>query len=414
MTATPAPAPLEPRHRYLLGALALGHLCNDWVAGTLWLLAPAIAAAMGLGPVEVGLILTVNGIGAGLAYIPAGILSDRSSRPGLLMLLSFWWVAVGYLAATLAPGFWAVTLLLAFGVMGDAFWHPVATGVLVKELPARRAQAIGIHAIGGSIGAEVLAPLGTGLLLGYFDWQTTLQILVLPVVLMGIAFVPVALRIGRDNPGRPAPIDFAGMLRQWSRPAGLALIAMMVLYNMALVAQLAMAPLYFQQQHGLSPFYAGLIFASILVVGSLLQPLFGKFSDTRERKPMVLVVLFAASFFALFAGLGGSLTWSILGLLPSIAMLTAVRPVVLAAAVEYSSRSESTTLGIVFTVLDGVGMAGALLAGLAGEVHLGHAFILGAGLAFGAALICVFLRFPRGELAPGDAHVSPVASPADP
>lgn len=404
--------PLEPRHRFLLGALSLGHLSNDWVAGTLWLLAPAIAAAMDLGPTEVGLILTINGIGAGLAYIPAGVLSDRSSRPGLLMLLSFWWVAIGYLGATLAPGFWAVTLLLAFGVMGDAFWHPVATGVLVKALPGRRAQVLGIHAIGGSIGAEVLAPLSTGFLLGYFDWQTTLQILLVPVVLMGIVFVPVAARIGRDHPARQAsPIDFRGMLRQWSRPAGLALIAMMILYNMALVAQLAMAPLYFQQQHGMSPFFAGAIFAAILVVGSLLQPVFGKFSDSRERKPLVLIVLFPASFFALFAGFSDSLTWAILGLLPSIVILTAVRPVVLAAAVEYSAKSESTTLGIVFTVLDGVGMAGALFAGLAGEVELGYAFVLGGVLAFAAALICIFLRFPRGELPRENARVSPVAGP---
>jgi len=406
---------LEPRHRFLLGALALGHLSNDWVAGTLWILAPAIAAAMGLGPVEVGLILTVNGIGAGLAYIPAGILSDRSSRPGLLMLLSFWWVALGYLSATLVPGFWAVTLLLAFGVMGDAFWHPVATGVLVKALPARRAQAIGIHAIGGSLGAEVLAPLSAGFLLGYFDWQTALQILVLPVIFMGILFVPVAARIGREHPAaKPATIDIAGMLRQWSRPAGLALIAMLILYNMALVAQLAMAPLYFQRQHGMSPFESGAIFAFILVIGSLFQPLLGKYSDTRERKPLVLAMLFAASFFALFASLASSLTWAILGLLPAIAILTAMRPVVLAAAVEYSSRSESTTLGIVFTVLDGVGMAGALCAGIVGEFELSYAFLLGAGLAFASALICVFLRFPSGELPTEHAAVSPVASPGDP
>ena len=405
-------APLESRHRFLLGALSLGHLTNDWVAGTLWLLAPAIAASMGLGPAEVGLILAINGIGAGLAYIPAGVLSDRSSRPGLLMLLSFWWVAIGYLAASLAPGFWAVTLLLAFGVMGDAFWHPVATGVLVKELPGRRAQALGIHAIGGSIGAEVLAPLSSGFLLGFFDWQTTLQILVLPALIMGILFVPVALRIGRDNPGRPAPIDFRAMLHRWSRPAGLALVAMMVLYNMALVAQLAMAPLYFQQEHSLSPLLAGTIFAFILVIGSLLQPVFGKFSDARERKPMVLIVLFAASFFALFAGLAGSLTWAVLGLLPSIAILTAVRPVVLAAAVEYAEGSESTTLGIVFTVLDGVGMAGALFAGIAGEIELGYAFLLGAGLAFTAGLLCLLLHFPRAGSEPR--AISPVTSPADP
>ena len=381
------------QHRFLLGALFLGHLTNDWVAGTLWLLAPAIAVSMGLGPVEVGLILTINGIGAGLAYIPAGIISDRSRRPGFLMLLSFWWVAIGYLSATLAPGFWGVTLLLALAVMGDAFWHPIATGVLVKEMPERRAQALGIHAVGGSIGAEVIAPLSTGFLLGYFSWQTTLQILILPALIMGIAFIPVAKRISRDNPGQINPIDFRGLARQWFKPTGIALMLVLVLYNMALIAPLAMAPLYFQNDHGLSPFAAGAIFAAILMLGSLLQPFFGKYSDSRERKPMILIVLFGASFFALFAGLSDSLYWAILGLLPAVALLTAVRPVIIAAAIEYSGKSEATTLGIVFTVLDGVGMFGALLAGLVGEFELRYAFILAAVLALCAGLVCLGLDF---------------------
>jgi MFS family permease len=385
------------QHRFLLGALFLGHLTNDWVAGTLWLLAPAIVAAMGLGPTEVGLILTINGIGAGIAYIPAGILSDRSTRPGLLMLLSFWWVALGYLSASLAPGFWGVTLLLAFAVMGDAFWHPIATGVLVKEMPQQRAQALGIHAVGGGIGAEVIAPLSTGFLLGFFDWQTTLQILVLPAVIMGVLFIPVAKRISRDNPGRADPIDFRGMARQWFKPSGVMLMGVMILYNMALIAQLAMAPVYFQTDHGLSTFYAGLIFAVILMLGSLLQPLFGRYSDRRGRKPMILLVLFGASFFALFAGLSDNLYWAVAGLLPSVALLTAVRPVILAAAVEYSSKSESTTLGIVFTVLDGVGMFGALLAGMVAEFALRNAFILAALLALCAGLLCLFLTFTGND-----------------
>ena len=389
-------------------------MTNDWVAGTLWLLAPAIAASMGLGPTEVGLILTVNGIGAGLAYIPAGIISDRSTRPGLLMLLSFWWVAIGYLCATLVPGFWAVTLLLAFGVMGDAFWHPVATGVLVKERPERRAQALGIHAIGGSIGAEVLGPLSTGFLLGWFDWQTTLQILVLPAVFMGLLFIPVASRISRDSPGRVKPIDFRGLARQWFRPAGLALMAVMVLYNMALVAQLAMAPLFFQSEHGLSPFYAGLIFAAILMLGSLFQPVFGQYSDTRGRKPLIVLTLFTASFFALVAGIGDGLFWALAGLAPAVIMLTAVRPVVLAAAVEYSGKSEATTLGVVFTVLDGVGMFGALLAGLIAEFELAFAFIAAAAMALFAGLICVFLKLSATPAPAEHALISQVASPADP
>jgi MFS family permease len=395
-------AEIEKQHRFLLGALFMGHLSNDWVAGTLWLLAPAIAASMGLGPAEVGLILTINGIGAGLAYIPAGVISDRSTRPGFLMLLSFWWVAIGYLSATLVPGFWAITLLLALGVMGDAFWHPIATGVLVKEMPGRRAQALGIHAVGGSIGAEVLGPLSTGFLLGFFDWQTTLQILVLPAVIMGLLFIPVAIRITRDNPGQTTHIDFRGLARQWFKPAGIVLMLMMVLYNMALVAQLAMAPLYFQNEHGLSPFHAALIFAAILMIGSILQPFFGKYTDSRERKPMILLVLFAASFFALFAGLSDSLYWVILGLLPAVAILTAVRPVILAAAVEYTGKSEATTLGIVFTVLDGVGMFGALLAGLIGEFELRYAFIMAAALALSSAVLCLFLNLSNTQLSPAD------------
>jgi FSR family fosmidomycin resistance protein-like MFS transporter len=407
-------AEIEKQHRFLLGALFMGHLSNDWVAGTLWLLAPAIAVSMGLGPAEVGLILTINGIGAGLAYIPAGVISDRSTRPGLLMLLSFWWVAIGYLSATLAPGFWGVTLLLALAVMGDAFWHPIATGVLVKEMPQRRAQALGIHALGGSIGAEVLAPLSTGFLLGYFDWQTTLQILVLPAVIMGILFIPVAGRISRDSPGEITPIDVRGLAQQWFKPAGIALMGVMILYNMAMIAQLAMAALYFQKDHGLSPFLSGAIFAAILMLGSLFQPFFGKYSDSRGRKPMILLVLFGVAFFALFAGLSSSLYWAILGLLPSVALLTAVRPVILAAAVEYSGKSEATTLGIIFTLLDGVGMFGALLAGLVGEFELRYAFIMAALMSLVAGLICLFLDFRVTTASSDEPRIATVANPADP
>ena len=70
-----------------------------------------------------------------------------------------------------------------------------------------------------------------------------------------------------------------------------------------------------------------------------------------------------------------------------------MRPAVLAAAIDYSAKSEATTLGIVFTVLDGVGMLGALFAGLIGEISLNYAFLLAAGFAMLSALICFGLKF---------------------
>jgi len=372
-------------------------MVNDWVAGSIWLLAPAIAASMGLGPTEVGLILTINGLGAGLAYIPAGIFADRSTRPGYLMLLSFWWVAIGYFSATLAPGFWSVTLLLAFAVMGDAFWHPIATGVLVKEMPKRRAQVLGIHAVGGSIGAEVLGPLATGFLLGFFDWQTSLQILVIPAVLMGFLFVPIAKRIGSTAGKKVSAINLKGLARHWLNGPGKLLILTMILYNLSFMAILGMTPLYLQSEHGLSPFYAGLIFATMLLIGTIFQPIAGKYTDRRGRKPLIVITLVLSSLFAALAGLSTGLGWVMAGLLPAAALLTSMRPVVLAAAVDYSGKSEATTLGIVFTVLDGVGMLGALFAGLIGEFSLNYAFLLAAGFAMASALICMLLSFEFGS-----------------
>jgi hypothetical protein len=59
-------------------------------------------------------------------------------------------------------------------------------------------------------------------------------------------------------------------------------------------------------------------------------------------------------------------------------------------------------MGIVFTVLDGVGTLGALFAGLIGEFSLNYAFLLAAGLAMMSALICVGLKFEFN--ADGDAR----------
>ena len=371
--------------RFLITTLALGHLTNDWVGGAIWLIAPAVAASMGLGPADVGLLLAVNGIGAGLTYIPAGIAADRFSHQGRLLLITFWWVAIGYFCATLVPGFWPVTLLFAVGVMGDAFWHPVATGVLVKRMPTRKAQVLGIHGMGGSIGAEVLGPITAGFLLGYFDWRTSMQILVIPAVVMGIVFIPISRRIGEISQRRISRGDLKRLLNRWSAPRGLGLMMLMVSYNMAFFAILSMTPLFLQTRHGLAPFESGVVFAAMLLVGTLFQPFAGHLSDRIGRKSITLFTLIVAGLVAAGAAVSEDFAIFVALLVISATLLTAVRPVILATAVEFSGESEATTLGIVFAVLDGVGALGALLAGLAGEFDLSLAYALAAALSLLAA-----------------------------
>ena len=381
--------------RLFLTTFSFGHFANDWTAGSILLLTPAIAVGMDLAPAEVGLLITLMGVGAGLAYLPAGLAADYTRSRGLLLLMTFWWVAIGFFIASLAPGYWWLVILLAIAVMGDAAWHPVATGVLTQKMPDRRARALGIHAMGGTIGAEAVAPLAVGFLLLWFDWRTVLQISVLPALVMGVLFIPMVRRIEPSPDYRFDPRAFMALLRRWRSPIGFGLVGFAVIYSMAAFAASAMTPLYLYTVLGLSTVETGAAFAVMVVGGSVLQPFVGHASDRMGRKLLLVVVLGIAGVSGVLASVLDQLWPFLLSLTITVALLTAIRPVVLAAAVDVSGERESTTLGMAFTFLDGVGALGAVIAGIAGSRDLGQAFLMAGVLAAVAGAIAYFLPFRR-------------------
>ena len=168
---------------------------------------------------------------------------------------------------------------------------------------------------------------------------------------------------------------------------------MMILYNMSFFAILSMTPLYLQAEYRLTPFHSGVVFAAMLLVGTLFQPFTGRLSDRIGRKSVILVIMALSSAFAVLAAVSTGLISFVVMLLIAATLLTAVRPVVLAAAVEFSTESESTTLGVVFAVLDGVGALGAMLAGFVGELDLSFAYALAGGLALLATLQAATITF---------------------
>lgn len=375
--------------RFLLGAFAIGHLANDWPPSAIWILAPAIALALNLSPSELGLLITVHSLGASLAYVPAGTLTDHVSDRGRLLALTFWWCGIGYLLASFATTFWGLAVLLAIAGMGDAAWHPMATGVLVQRFPKRRGEALGIHAMGGTM-AEVLGPLGAGFLLSFLDWRTTLQVSAIPTLMMGVAFIWIARHVPKSTAGGLNRADLSHFLRVWAHPMGLTVIAMIAVYNMALMAMLSMSALFLQNDHGFSSWDAGLVFASGLVLGSLLQPVVGRRSDTTGRKKTFIVGSIVASACALVVALASNQMVIVAGIVTAMTVLVSVRSGILAFAVEYAGKREGTTLGFVFAAMDGVGSVGAVLAGLVGEWDLRNCFMLAAGFSLlSVALACV-------------------------
>jgi FSR family fosmidomycin resistance protein-like MFS transporter len=375
----------------LLLPFTFGHFANDCTPSAIWLIAPAVAVAMDLSPAEVGLLIAIQSVGAAAAYIPAGLVADHISDRGRLLLATFWWVVIGYFVASLAPGFWTFAIMLAIAGMGDAAWHPIATSVLVREHPSRRAQALGIHAMGGTF-AELLAPLAVGFLLAYVDWRVAMQLTLLPTVLMGLVFFRVARKVPSATSRRVKRIDLLDIWRTWKHPNGLKVIALMCAYNMALMALLSMTPLFLQTVHNLAPGETGLAFSVMLLFGALAQPVIGRVSDLTGRRTIILIGNAIAAVAAVGVWLSVSLTLIITLLVVSIGVLVAIRSVLLATAVEHAGGREGTTLGIAFALMDGVGAVGAVSAGIVGSIDLAYAYLLAAGLSITAFAIGLRVR----------------------
>ena len=387
-----APSDRRPSLQFVF---LFGHMANDWCPASLWLLIPAIGLALDLQPSQLGLLISIHAFGAALAYFPAGVIADRTRNQGRLLLMTFWWVGIGYAVASFAPGFWSLALLLAVAGMGDAVWHPIATGVLVRQIPDRRGQTLGIHAVGGTL-AEVLSPLLVGLLLTILDWRSTLLVATLPAILMGLAFIWYAHSIPRTTHKRIGRSDLIELKRTWSSSKGLALIAAISTYNMALIALMTITPLFLQREIKFSTGITGILFAAAMLFGAIGQPWVGRLSDTAGRHGVFIAGSILGLTTAIVATLPLAAGWISASLILSMGVLVAIRSGVLAMAVDFSGQREATTLGFVFMVMDGVGALGAVLAGLVGDFQLRYAFLLAAALSIASIIaMLLFYRLQR-------------------
>ena len=372
----------------LLIPFSIGHFSNDLVPVGMYIFIPAFGAAMGLSPAEIGLLFMIHSLGSSMAFFPAGLLADHVANRGILLTASFFWVGFGYLTASFVDGFWAFAMLIAVAGMGDAAWHPIATGVLAQMHKARRAYALGMHAVGGHI-SEVIALPAAGLLLAMWDWRTAIQILVIPTLITGIFFIFISPKVPRHVNSRPTRADFADIWRIWTTSSGLRILALFISYNMGLFAIITMTPLYLRASHSMSWMATGFAMAAMVLPGALLQPWMGKISDRVGRRPLIVFGNAAATGAAFVAWLPTTFGLSFIALGVALTVLVAIRAVLLAAAIDHAGGREGTSLGLAFAFMDGFAASAAVLAGLAGENDIANAFLLASGFSLAAVIIAV-------------------------
>ncbi|MBN7797483.1 MFS transporter [Parahaliea mediterranea] len=239
---------------------------------------------------QVNLAMTATTL-AGLVLSPLiGALADRvSSR--LLMAAGAAIFALGLWGMSLSSGIWqfvavfGVSISFASLTLGPL----VCSTTIARWFSSRRGRALGIAAMGTSIGGLVL-PVVLGHWIAAEDWRSALQYLaiavavgVLPLMLLLIRSHPQALGLHPDgeapNPAAHAApagdIDFRGILRHpafWS--IGLSIGLLFSVYS-ALMANLVP----YAQGTGIELEAAGILMTAIAGAGLVGKLLFGVAAD---------------------------------------------------------------------------------------------------------------------------------------
>jgi len=151
----------------VIGAHALEHMYGR----AFLVLIPQIYVALGLAPIQAGLLDAVRQLSGGATSMTGGFFVDMfQHRRAHILTFSMSLIAVGYFLVSIAPTFGLILAALALASAGTALWHPPALGLLAQRFPNKRGLFISMHRSTGNIG-DWLGPLIVGGLLAIVGWR---------------------------------------------------------------------------------------------------------------------------------------------------------------------------------------------------------------------------------------------------
>src|SRR6266849_9040156 len=141
-----------------IALVSSAHFVNHFQHLVLPPLFPLLMAQLGIGFVELGLVLTVQSVVGVAAQLPVGYLVDRlGSRRMLVFGLLL--AGTAYLGLGLAPSYSSMLLAMGFVGLANAVFHPADYALLSSRIaPDRIGRAFSIHTFAGFLG-NALAPV---------------------------------------------------------------------------------------------------------------------------------------------------------------------------------------------------------------------------------------------------------------
>lgn len=351
-------------------------------------------------------------VGMGLSAPLIGRLLDRRSARRV-MAFGAAWMAGGFVAVALAPSLgWMALATLLMIASGSAMIGPLAANTLASRwFAAKRGRALGIVAVGTSVGGTLLVPL-IAYHIGTYGWRTAL--LIQAALIFGVAGT-LALWVVRDRPqalgllpdgATAAPTSAAAATmpagpewtaRQLFRNRDFWCIGLSVGLTFAVTQSVLASLVPYATDAGIDAKKAALLISSLSVCSILGKLLFGALAERIDKRWLLLTVvaftiaqlctLIAQPDFTWLLIICGIAGFAIGGELPVWAAIIAER---------FGSRSFGTVMGLMNPInmicsLTAIGFVGAAYDRSGGYQMPFTAFL---GVAAASALMTVLITKP--------------------
>lgn len=302
----------------LLFILSLGHLCTDFVQGSLPALLPYLKDEFQLSYAGAGMLLMATHLTSSVIQPLFGYFTDRRPFPFLLPL-GLGISGIGIALVPFAPSIGWLVAFVMFTGLGTAAFHPEgfkATACIVSE---RRATGMSLFSVGGNLGFGLGGPAaillvsryglpGASALLVPAAVAAALAVAALPAIGERIRSTSIAPRARRAH-GSERPVYTVSLI-----------VLVVVLRSWTQLGLATYIPFLYESKLASDPAYVGTLLFLFLgagtvgtVLGGPLADRFGHrkflFASTALQIPLIFVFLHAADWlvFPVVAILGATI-----------------------------------------------------------------------------------------------------------
>ena len=351
-----------PSDSLVLFLVSSSHGINHLAMFVYPILLPAIMTEFNLSYVLAGLLLVAYMVTSGAPQFVVGILQQHIRRK-ILLAVGTIWNALMTMCGSVAANFGQLVTTRILAGIGASVQHPTGSSMLAERFIGKRmGMAMGFNIAGATVGSLIAVPLGSALLQS-FGWRTTLLLIGIPGLFMGMMLL--FLKNTRRTPSSPSgsPSFFRGLKDAYLTRPILALTMVHCVIDFRL-GVLSFIPTYLVKEVGFDIQTSASLYMLLLIGSAIGSILWGVVSDMLGKKQVIIGALGVSAPLVYILPLLNSIYPLVILLLTLGLTYQTVSPLVQALAADFTNPEDiDQVFGVFYTIAFTLGLVGPLMFG---------------------------------------------------